>query len=174
MNDDLELDLARATAYLQGIPLEQLLSERAAIEAKRDQQPEIEYRNGTMFQDGQRATDEQVAMHDSRNPYKSENWLSDRALTSEQQSEDEKFQEGIRQREAARRDAMIASEGQSFGPIIRGSGAPVRGIKLEQTSVEAIPAKTAIPYNQAAGAKSPLKNVIRGVASRTAKPRKTQ
>lgn len=198
MGDDLELDLARATAYLQGIPLEQLLSERAAIEAKRDQQPEIEDRNGAMFQDGNPMTADQIKLYDAGNPNNPENWLAgDRALTPEQQSEDEKFQEGIRQREAARRDAAIRdgkAEEAAFlktlspgvpmptntpqdwtqGPIIRGSGTPVRGIKVEKTSVEAIPVKIAAHYNSAAAAKPPLKNVFRdgGPTSRTGKPRK--
>lgn len=185
---ELEFELARVNALRQGLPLSKYLANRQRVEAQRDAMPDVEYRNGAMFVDGQRATPEQQAAVNTQNPYQprpampvverpyNRNDLTpDSELTDEQQREKQLFfdQHMQRQRE-------LFGRGVGTGapiPTIR-TGEP-QGIAIEQTTISAIPAaKTAGSFsagNPVAGAdawkRGTLAKVAGNVTTRTGRVR---
>lgn len=171
-------DMLSALATQRGLTMDGLLSHLARVQASRDAEPDVKYVNGRLYQDGIPATEDQVKTYDATNPYVAANWMAtpeDRggrmpgampSMTSE----------GGENTTMDRQNEMLSKQtdffGRPLGPVVRTDKLPAKGIKVEQTSVEAIPAgKVSVPYNAAAGVKPLLNSILGGVSSRTATKR---
>ena len=181
-----DTDMMSALATRRGETLDQLLARRALIESQRDAAPDIEYRNNVLYQDGQRATPEQIAAFAKTNPYVSQNWLAtpeDRGgrIPGEMPATESVPQGTMTESQRNALSTQYDFFGRPLGPMVRSGDSPPKGVAVEKVSIEAIPTgKTPIPYNAAAGVK-PLMNSILGIlgslggpVSRTAKSRTTK
>lgn len=185
---EFERQMLEQLAFRRGVPMTELLRERERIEAQRDARPDIEYRNGVMFVNGERANDELRDTIDNQNPYRPESWVAkpgDRPVTPEQQALEEKRQQLARDLMRQRQNDMPGKQSDYFGvpiipfnpnsPVIRNGAMPPRGVSIEQTTVSAIPAAKSSGNPSAgagAGLRGTLSKVAGNVTTRTGTPRR--